>query len=365
LLKVVLGPVDRAAKRWHELQPLDVEALELGSFGLLPLLYERLREVAPADPQLSRLVGTYRNVWYRNQLLLDRLGVLLPLLRQRAHVEPLLAGGMSAVLRWYPRLGLRPVAQLELIVDREAASDAISVAGYAGWRPTWRARVLTRMRDASGGVLVVHHGPPSVVAAPLGGEGMRAFRERALELDAVEGAPLVLDPADELIVLCAAGARTTFPPTCQWLIDAQNLLRSEQRPSAETLVERGARFHLAEPLRATLDYLAELCGAAELDEYGAAFAAHPVSGRDRVAFRLTGVGGRLWVGPAQTLAAHLQATGDESLVRVVTQLPRSLQETWGASNAREVPVLAVRKAAHLLTREAQPPGSTRSRSASS
>jgi putative nucleotidyltransferase-like protein len=364
LLEVVLGTVDRAATRWEQLQPLDVEALERGSFAMLPLLYERLREVAPDDPQLPRLLGTYRNVWYRNQLLLDRLGVLLPLLRKRAHVEPLLVSGLSAALRWYPRLGLRPVAQLELIVERQAAKDAVQVAGYAGWGATGRERVRTRLRDKSGRVLVLHHGVPAALAAPLGDQGIHHLRERSLELDAVDGAPLVMDPTDELILLCATGARTTHPPTCQWLIDVHHLLRSQRLP-AEELAQRAAGFHLAEPLRATLAYLAGLRGEDELGEHLAALDAHPASRRDRFAFRLSGVGGRFSVAPAQVLAAHLQATGDESLVRVITLLPRSLQETWGASSPFEVPVLAARKTARLFTRPAQASAAERSRSASS
>ncbi len=364
LLEVVLGPAERAAERWQQLQPLNVQALERGSFALLPLLYERLREVAPEDPQLPRLLGTYRNVWYRNQLLADRLGVLLPLLRRRANVDPLLVSGMSAALRWYPRLGLRPVAQLELIIDREATADAVRVAGFAGWQATAKERVRTRLCDKSGRVLVVHHGAPAALAAPLGDEGLRGLRERSLELDGVEGAPLVLDPADELIFLCATGARTTIPPTCQWLIDVHNLLRS-QRPPAKELSERAARLHLTEPLRATLAYLADLRGPDELGASLAALEAQPASRRDRFAFQLSGVGGRFSVAPAQTLAAHLQATRDESLVRVVTRLPRSLQETWGASSPLEVPVLAVRKTARLFTRSAQSSAGERSRSASS
>jgi putative nucleotidyltransferase-like protein len=364
LLEVVLGPVEQAAARWKALQPLDVEALEPGSFALLPLLYERLREVAPDDPQLTRLLGTYRNVWYRNQLLLDRLAVIVPLLRRRARVEPLLVSGLSAALRWYPRLGLRPVAQLELIVERDAGGKAVQVAGYAGWRVTGGGRVRTRLRDASGRVLVIHHGAPAAVAAPLGEQGMRGLRERALELGGVDGAPMVLDPADELIFLCATGARTTLPPSCQWLIDVHNLLRS-CRPPAEEVAERAARFHLAEPLRATLAYLAGLPGADGLGEHLAALVAQPASGRDRLAFMLSGVGGRFSVGPAQTLAAHLQATGDESLVRVVTRLPRSLQETWGASSSLEVSVLAARKTARLFTKPAQESAAERDRSASS
>jgi hypothetical protein len=290
--------------------------------------------------------------------------VLLPLLRKRAHVEPLLVSGLSAALRWYPRLGLRPVAQLELIVEREAATDAFQVAGYAGWQVTGRERVRTRLRDKSGRVLVLHHGAPAALAAPLGEEGIRGLRERSLELEGVDGAPVVLDPADELIFFCATGARTILPPTCQWLIDVHHLLRS-QRPAAEELAQRAARFHLVEPLRATFAYLADLRGGGELGEYLAALDAYPASRRDRFAFRLTGVGGRFSVAPAQTVAAHLQATGNESLVRVVTRLPRSLQQTWGARSQLEVPVLAARKTARLFTRPAQSSAAERNRSASS
>jgi hypothetical protein len=73
----------------------------------------------------------------------------------------------------------------------------------------------------------------------------------------------------------------------------------------------------------------------------------------------------LLVGPAQTLAAHVRATADESLLHVLTQLPRSLQATWGASSRLEVPMLAIRKTAGLVTRPAHQLRSTRSRSASS
>ena len=167
LMEVALGPVEEASARWEALQPLDLTTLETGSFGLLPLLYERLRDVVPNEPQLPRLFGTYRSVWYRNQLLLDRLAVLLPLLRERARVEPLLVGGMSALLRWYPRLGLRPVPQLDLIVPRETAAETVKVSTYAGWRPATQTRSSTVLRDESRRVLVIHHGAPPAVAGPL------------------------------------------------------------------------------------------------------------------------------------------------------------------------------------------------------
>jgi Uncharacterised nucleotidyltransferase len=365
LLEVALGPVEDVAGRWHALQPVDVPTLEPGSFGLLPLLYERLSEAVPDEPQLPRLLGTYRSIWYRNQLWLERLAVLLPLLRQRAHVQPFLVGGMSALLRWYPRLGLRPVPQLELMVEREAAADVVKVAGFAGWRPTREATSFTRLRDESGRLLLVHHGAPLPLAGPLGGEGLARFRERALELAEVDGAPLVLDSVDELLFLCAFGARTAAVPSCQWLIDVHSLLRSGETPPAEEVVRRARAFHVVEPLRETLAYLGELGDTDVVEELLAALETQPTSRRDRFAFRLAGAGGRRVVPPAQALSIHLQATADEPLHRVVTRLPRALQQSWGAGSLLELPVLALRKTARLLGPEVHTRPAGRSRSASS
>lgn len=365
LLEIALGPVEHAGARWRALQPLDVATLEPGSFALLPLLYERLSELVPDEPQLPRLLGTYRSLWYRNQLQIEALAVLLPLLRQRAHVEPLLVGGMSALLRCYPRLGLRPVPQLELMVEREAAADAVAVAGYAGWRPTRQAHLFTRLRDESGRFLLIHHGAPLSVAGPLGGEeGLRWFRKQALELSEVEESPLVLDSADELLFLCAGGARTTVAPSCQWLIDVHKLLRSAQI-SAQEVTESARRFHLVEPVRATVAYLAELDETEGLEQLLVQLGTQRTSRRDRLAFRLSGAGGRRAVPPAQALAIHLQVTADDPLHRVVTRLPRTLQQSWGARNLLEVSTLALRKTARLFGPAVQPGASDRSRSASS
>lgn len=365
LLQVALGPPEQAAARWQELQPLDVTKLEPGSFGLLPLLYERLTDVAPNEPQLPRLFGTYRSIWYRNSLLRDRLAVLLPLLRQRAGVQPLLVGGMSVLLRWYPRLGLRPVPQLELIVEAEAAEVAVKVAGYSGWRPSGRGRSRTALRDESGRLLVVHHGAPPALAGPLAGDALPALLERARELESLEGTPLVLDAADELLFACAFGARTVLVKTCQWLVDANTILRLPDLVSPEDVLARARRVHLVEALRATVGYLGELTGDEIPAGYVGALDAEPATLRDRVAFTLAGVGGKRLAGTAQILASYLHATADDPLPRVVARLPYYLQDRWGADRLAAVPMLALWKTLRLLLRPVQASAPGRNRSASS
>jgi hypothetical protein len=118
-------------------------------------------------------------------------------------------------------------------------------------------------------------------------------------------------------------------------------------------------------LRATLAYLAELCGSDLSGELLRRLDEEQTSRRDRAAFRLAGVGGRRSVPVAQALAVHLRATAEDPLYRVVTRLPRTLQESWGARNLFEVSALSLRKTARLFGSEGQPAASVRNDSASS
>lgn len=336
LLQVALGPAERARARWEELGPPDVTALPQGAFPLMPLLYERLAEVAPDEPQLSRLLGTYRRTWYRNQLLLRRLGLLLRLLRER-EVESLLAGAAAGLLRWHPRLGSRPVVEIELLAEPGAGAEAVAAAAELGWEPSPSGR-RARLVDADGFILVVHDGAPPVVAGPLGADGgYRSLRARAVELDRVESRPLVLDPVDELLFLCAGGARTMLPPNCQWLVDVHRLVRSTRLPEVDAVIARAHRLHLVEPLRETMTCLADLLGAEPVAELLAALHAQPASRRDRAAFRLGTVASPRLVAPAQLLADHLHATAEESFVHALAGLPAHLQQRWAAIQAPPPP----------------------------
>jgi hypothetical protein len=364
-MEIALGPAEEASARWQALQPLDVTKLETGSFGLLPLLYERLRDVAPGDPQLPRLFGTYRSVWYRNQLLLDRLAVLLPLLRQRAHVEPLLVGGMSALVRWYPQLGLRPVPQLDLIVEPERAADTVKVSTYSGWRTAAHTHSSTILRDEAQRVLVIHHGAPPAVAGPLAEGAASALREHALEFADIEGAPLVLDPADEVLFACAMGARTLPVQTCQWLVDVHRILHAPEAPTPEALVERARRVRLVAHVRAAVRYLGEVADDQVLRDHATALEAERIGRRDRLAFGLAGVGGSRVAGTAQVLAGYLQATADDPPLRAIARLPRHLQERWGVERLSAVPLIALQKTLTRGRPQLPPSPPDRNRSASS
>lgn len=369
LLRVTVGWRDQAVARWHALQPIDVRAIESGSFCLLPLLYERLSEAGEQDPQSLLLLGTYRSTWYRNQLVLDRASELISELGQRG-VEPVVVGGAALVSRWYPRLGSRPIAQLEIVVDPAAAVPAREAAIAARWRPAGRSRTFGRFVDAGGRTLVVHEGAPQLLTGPLGGTlGYAVLRQAATPRDVGDVRVLAFQPADELLLCAALGARTTTPPTIQWLVDIVQVMTSPERPDPALVVSRARAFHVVEPLRETIAYLSGTLDVQGLDEYAHALAPVHVPARDRIAYRLGGARIGLAGGLPLTLSAHLRATADDPPWHVAVTLPRHLQQVWGVPTLRELPNAAWgrirRSVADRRTQPAEKIDSERNRSVSS
>jgi hypothetical protein len=320
LLRVVLGPVEEAGGRWRALQPVDVRSLETGSFPLLPLLHERLAEVEPDDPRLPLLKGTYRSVWYRNRLLFERLGALVAALRE-LRVDAVLVGGAAAVRR-YEGLGSRYVPQLELLVAPAAAPAAETAARGVGWRRDGGGDGLRRLVSEDGRVLVVHEGVPAPVAGPLGPAAAYAALRAGAHEHEVEGtrAP-VLDAADEALLVCGLGARTTPWPNVQWLIDLARLLGAADAPDPVRLAARARALHLVEPLRDTAAYLLEL-GAAGAAALVAAVSDEPVSRRDDLAYRLDGIARQPLGDVGTTLARQLRADADAPLPAAAARVSR-------------------------------------------
>jgi hypothetical protein len=348
LLRVALGPLEEAKTVWEAEQPIDIGALETGSFGLLPLLYDRLSQVAPDTDALPRLLGTYRNAWYRNQLLLDRLPALVNALHARS-VEPVVVGGAAIATRWYDRLGLRPVPELELMIVPGAEDAAREAAQSEGWRSGGRSRFVARFVDASGHVLVVHQAPASTLtnASDLGrthGALLEAARPEVIAGASV----LVLDAVDELLRACALGARMRLPPSVQWLPDTVMMLAAPDCPTPDAVVTRAQALRVVVPLRETLRYLSEIVGAADVDAYLDGLRPTPVNRRDELAHRLSGAGHRQFGGLPLLLEAHLRSNLDEPLHVLVARFPRHVQQTWEADELREVPRIALNKVKRMV-----------------
>ena len=219
LLAVALANDEQAAKTWLELRPrIDLERLEPGSFGLLPLVYRALERVAPDDSLLPRLKGIYRSTWVKNNLLIERVGETFDALSNRG-VDAALLGGLGSGARFYGDTALRPTSGIEVLVTPSARVAAVAALGQAGWVPQPEGTPLWRP-DA--------HGSSGVLSPSLAPDfGPDATLLERRETVALRGFSVpVLAAEDELLAACVAGGRKRNYATLQWIVDAALAIRT-------------------------------------------------------------------------------------------------------------------------------------------
>ena len=313
LLRVVVAPPDRLEERWRGLRPLDLDRVERGALVFLPLVYMRLLDAGIDDPLLPRLKGAYRNVWYRNQLQLERL----PQVAEAVGPGAIFMRDVALSTGFYGDVGLRLILQVELM-----SADGGSMTAA----------------DA-----VVHAGAPRWLVGPARRRALfEAFAERSQERTVGLTTVRTLSAGDELLVGCGARTTpTTAPP--QWLLDVRQILRSGAIHDPGSVAADAHLLGLASQLRETVAYLSSIDASLEVDNLLTALDARTPTRRDRLAYRLAAApAGRLGVFP-QTLGAYLRTTRADPVLRVAATLPRHLADEWGVG-LREVPLMVVRKA---------------------
>jgi len=336
LLRFVLGD-DDVERRWRELQPLDLDLLDPGSFCMLPLLHTRLAAAQIDDPLADRIAGTYRRTWYRNQLELRCLSTAVAQIEEQG-VTPIVFGGASLAARFYGHLAHRPLPQLDLLVRPEeaaAARDALLRSG--DWRVDQERPGYLRLENQDHIVLVLHRGLPSYLAGAAGPrDALERLRPRTQRVTLGSSETAVLGPADEVVVACGLGARVKTPPSIQWLLDTTVVLASgECLP--ETLVTAASELNLIAAVRNSVEYLDRVQERVDLTGFRTALrpAAVDASRRERAAFFLGGIGGRFGRN-AQRLATLSRSTMDASPSQTLSAVSAGFHDLWKGRRRRSI-----------------------------
>jgi putative nucleotidyltransferase-like protein len=247
LLRTVLGDRRVAGEAWQALRPtFDLQRLEGEWYPLMPLLYTRLRDVAPDQPLLGQLKGLLRHTWVRNQSLLGHLPAILDTLEEVG----IPAATMQAVplaLRYYKEPGLRLVPHVEMLVPPGSLAKGAGALRAAGWQPQ-----IDRTEGLEAGtwlVLPPIEPRPTCVLRPQALPGLLPPRP----LTAISHAGVVisaLGATDELLVTCAGPGRDQPAASLQWIVDATMIVRSAAGSiDWERLVADAARVHVVLRLR--------------------------------------------------------------------------------------------------------------------
>jgi hypothetical protein len=343
---------EAAVHAWREIRPgLVLDELEPGSFELLPLIYRQLAQSGHDEPELPRLKGIYRKAWVANTLLVERTKVTAEVLTA-AGISALFIEGLTLASRFYPELGLRPTAVVDIFVSERHESAALTRLAHVGWAATKDATSaapgVQYLSDRNGHLCRLRSrlsidcvGPPF--------DASDTVLADTDEWHSTGGANIrVPPPTETLFAVIVTNARRDVGPTVGWVVDAKMVLKAEI--DWRRLVALAEQAGQISRLRDTLEYLTTLPGPKPPHAVITRLGGLKVTRRERISYActtssITGVGAL-----PSLLAEHLAATADRSALSTIATFPSFLRRRWGLTHTWLVPIAAGRRALRLLER---------------
>lgn len=238
LLRATLGNGDEARQAfaaWDAAVDFE-QQLDGGSFRLLPLLHANLRRLGVEHASLGRMAGVYRHAWVSVQQALKRAEEVAGRLQQ-AGIATLFSKGVVLASCYYASPGLRPMSDVDLVVHRAQAFDALAVLEGAGWRiANDGVAALARARpkdflamqcalpllNRAGDQIDLHW---RMVAECARAEGDARFWTHAQPLILGNVTALRPSPTDLLFHTLVHGLKPDPLPALRWVADAMQILR--------------------------------------------------------------------------------------------------------------------------------------------
>ena len=264
---------------WKSL--VHIDRIDQGAMRLLPLLYRNLQRAGVDDPLLPRLKGVYRQVWFRNQLILGHGQRALRALAD-AGIPAIALKGAALVQTVYAQPALRPMEDYDLLVPRDQFARAVKVLLDGAWEfqppladpePHFVFQHAVGFRRDGGGELDLH------------------WTAMGLARDGFPSTDGVLAPADQLLQICTHATRFNpdIPPI-RWVADAYLLLARGSFPWDE-MVELARERGLSLVMLRSLEYLRDGLEMSVPDDVMRVLA-RQTNVRERIALALRNARGR-------------------------------------------------------------------------
>ena len=247
--------------------------MSVGQQRLLPCAYWNLRGSAPIDAWWQFAEAEFRRARYRNLILFDDLGPAFQAFRN-VGLPCLLLKGAALASAHYQNPGLRPMADLDILVrprDVEPATRLLAEHGYHPAFPeqlgagSW-AHSTPFLRDGSSPVDL--HWRSS-----MGDLDDEALWENSVEARLGRAEVRLPSPADLLLNACVRGLQWDWDAPQRWVLDAMAILRSSPGINWVRLFERARQTRRVSVLRDALQFLESGFGAPVPGDVSAALSA--------------------------------------------------------------------------------------------
>jgi len=253
-------PARAAFEEWLKLIDLD-DDFDPGTFRLLPMMYFNLREHGVVHPLMSRLKGVYRLTWYKNNKLFSDMGPVVKALHG-AGIPIMLLKGVPLAQSYYRNVGLRPMADIDVLVPTSHAETAIEVMAsfpysrYAEPSPDFlKYRHAMQYKSAAQGEMDLHWH----ALCECHQKGADDFFWAKARPFLFNGVPCEIpDSTRMLFHTVIHGFRWNEDPPIRWVADAMVILRESGREiDWDALVQHAGEHGLGYRLRLGLGFLRE------------------------------------------------------------------------------------------------------------
>ena len=362
LLRAAVLPTDAAAEAWDRLRPglvLD-DVWDPAIHRLLPLVHRNLKAAGVDDPDLPRLAGIRRRHWYENQVRLHQVRPALDALTAE-DIPLLFLKGVPLGLEYYGDLGLRPMADVDVLIPHPQAERALDVLEARGWRDLdglsheklFRTRHGGQLRHPDGGDLDLHWhlGTPLLLPhdeASSSDDFWAAAEPLAIPQHGLVGQ--MLAPTDLLLHLVAHGLWAGSDSTVRWIADSSVVLQKRDI-DWDRFVDQADRRRIAPLVGDALRYLADELEADIPEPAIAMLRTRSTSRRER---RLL----RALVGPQDGPAAlgglpHLRSYWAYTRLKwgpleAARELPGFVAHLWDLDGPSQIPAGALARARRRL-----------------
>lgn len=359
LLDVALNPTDRGRAAWHRLRPdLVFDDITGDQQRLMPLIHRSLTTLGIDDIDLGRMRGLHRNSWYRNQMLVSRVEPTILALTS-AGIDVMVMKGLPLGLLYYPELGLRPMADADLLVPFSqylAAIDVLQTEGFVVERPQHASfpmlRAASEAKHPNGTEIDLHWqvhrsiGLPGASAA-WGPEFWSAeiadddFWSRAQPF-AIGSARCLAPSAEDLFLhVCVHNAYSPYGVALRWAVDAAMIIRTREDFDWQALIRRARDRRVLIGVRKSLQYLADDLGIPVPEDFRQELERSSPTLRDRYISRELEHPARLgW--KRRNLVGFMMVTHLEPPHRVVSAFLVFVATIFGSGSVRRLPVDFIR-----------------------
>ncbi len=261
LLKASLMDGEDAIHAWQEWESMvDLEGHpDNGSYRLFPLLYTNLKRHGIEHPFMIRLRGIYRQAWYKNQRLFYDMSKVLRYFSD-AGVRTIVLKGAALTILHYKNYGVRPMADVDVLVHPHQVMLTVDLLRRAGWKPLSEItdddlyyNHATHFYDSTGREFDLHWHPFWDACRK---NNDSEFWSGAIPVSFTGVPTLAPNSTDNLLHTIVHGIKYNPEPPIRWIADAFVLIHSSNEGIDWTRLVNQAKYNLLVPrLREALYYL--------------------------------------------------------------------------------------------------------------